>query len=66
MAENSFGAGEIFKLLYENRGRQPIYQPEAENYASPYNGDLQENPIDIMKIVERNLLNMNYLRARHN
>lgn len=49
MSENSFGAGEIFRLLYENRGRQPIYQPEAENYPSPYNGDLQDNPIDIMK-----------------
>ena len=34
MSENSFGAGEIFRLLYENRGRQPIYQPEAENYPS--------------------------------
>ena len=36
MEENSYGAGDIFRLLYENRGRQPIYQPEAENYLSPY------------------------------
>lgn len=51
MAENSYGADEIFRLLYENRGRQPIYQPEAENYLNPYNGDLMEggNPIDLMK-----------------
>lgn len=45
----SYGAENILKLLYENRGRQPIYQPEGENYPSIWNGDLQENPIDIMK-----------------
>lgn len=51
MAENSSGAGEIFRLLYENRGRQPIYQPMAENYPNPFNGDLMDggNPIDLMK-----------------
>ena len=42
----SYGAENILKLLYENRGRQPIYQPEGENYPSIWNGDLQENPID--------------------
>lgn len=47
--ENSYGPENIFTLLYENRGRQPIYQPEAENYPSPWNGDLQDNAIDIMK-----------------
>lgn len=48
-AESSYGSKNIFKLLYENRGRQPIMQPEAENYDNPYNGDLQLNPIDLMK-----------------
>lgn len=45
----SYGAENILKLLYENRGRQPIYQPEGENYPCIWNGDLQDNPIDIMK-----------------
>lgn len=48
-AESSYGSTNIFELLYENRGRQPIMQPEAENYDNPYNGDLQWNPIDLMK-----------------
>lgn len=48
MSESSYGSENIFKLLYENRGRQPIMQPEAENYDNPYNGDLQLNPIDLM------------------
>lgn len=48
-SESSYGSENIFKLLYENRGRQPIMQPEAENYKNPYNGDLQLNPIDLMK-----------------
>lgn len=48
-AESSYGSENIFKLLYENRGRQPIMQPEGENYLNPYNGDLQDNPIDLMK-----------------
>lgn len=47
--ESSYGSKNIFRLLYENRGRQPIMQPEAENYDNPYNGDLQLNPIDLMK-----------------
>ncbi len=47
--ENSYGAADIMSLLYSNRGRQPIYQPEAENYPNIYNGDLQNNAIDIMK-----------------
>lgn len=47
--ESSYGSKNIFQLLYENRGRQPIMQPEAENYDNPYNGDLQLNPIDLMK-----------------
>lgn len=48
-SESSYGSENIFMLLYENRGRQPIMQPEAENYKNPYNGDLQLNPIDLMK-----------------
>lgn len=48
-AESAWGSADIFNLLFTNRGRQPIYQPEQENYPSPYNGDLQDNPIDLMK-----------------
>lgn len=48
-SESSYGSKNIFQLLYENRGRQPIMQPEAENYDNPYNGDLQLNPIDLME-----------------
>lgn len=49
LEESSYGSKNIFQLLYENRGRQPIMQPEAENYDNPYNGDLQLNPIDLME-----------------
>lgn len=48
-AESSYGSEELFGLLFDNRGRQPIYQPERENYESIYNGDLQDNPIDLMQ-----------------
>ena len=30
--ESSYGSEELFGLLFDNRGRQPIYQPERENY----------------------------------
>lgn len=46
--ENS-GAKQILGRLYRVRGRQPIYTPEEDPHESPYNGDLQVNPIDIMK-----------------
>ena len=47
----SAGAGTIMNQLYSARSRQLIYQPEdAANYnEQPYAGDLQWNPIDVMK-----------------
>lgn len=46
---SSYGAGALFGALYSSRGRQPIYVPEPDDSGSIYNGDLQVNPIDIMK-----------------
>ncbi len=48
---NPYGATNILERLYHVRGRQPIYNPvEDVNYnKDPYNGDLQVNPIDLMK-----------------
>jgi len=54
---NPYGAESILQELYQNRGRQPIYQPEqGEDSLYPeyqvstiYNGDLQANAIDLMK-----------------
>lgn len=45
------GSAGILSSLYSARGRQPIYMPEEDtNYeTNPYNGDLQTNPIDLMK-----------------
>jgi TonB-linked SusC/RagA family outer membrane protein len=45
----SYGATSILDRLYRVRGRQPIFNPEEDINDSPYNGDLQVNPIDIMK-----------------
>jgi len=49
-ADNT-GATRLLERLYSVRGRQPIYNPvEDVRYAiNPYNGDLQVNPIDLMK-----------------
>jgi TonB-linked SusC/RagA family outer membrane protein len=49
--QSSYGTGNVLSLLYSSRGRQAVYQPEEDsNYEmNPYNGDLQANPIDIMK-----------------
>lgn len=49
--QSSYGSNNVLTLLYSNRGRQPIYQPDIDsNYSvNPYNGDLHANPIDIMK-----------------
>jgi TonB-linked SusC/RagA family outer membrane protein len=49
--QNSYTSVSTLNLLYSNRGRQSIYQPEEDaNYGvNPYNGDLHANPIDIMK-----------------
>lgn len=49
--QSSYESTKVLSLLYSNRGRQSIYQPEEDsNYdVNPYNGDLQANPIDIMK-----------------
>lgn len=56
----SYGAGGIFNSLFTTRGRQSVYVPEGDESGSIYNGDLQGNPIDIMKnggTRERNLEN---------
>lgn len=44
---NPYGATSILERLYRIRGRQPLYQPEEDTNESPYNGDLQVNPIDL-------------------
>ncbi len=46
---NPYGATSILERLYHVRGRQPIYAPEEDINDNPYNGDLQVNPIDLMK-----------------
>lgn len=46
---SSYGAGELFSALYSGRGRQSMYVPEPDDSGNIYNGDLQVNPIDIMK-----------------
>ena len=56
----SYGAGGIFNSLFTTRGRQSVFVPEGDESGSIYNGDLQGNPIDIMKnggIRERKLEN---------
>lgn len=45
----SAGSTTLFSQLYSGRGRQPIYNPEGDESGNIYNGDLQVNPIDIMK-----------------
>lgn len=49
--QSAYGSTNILSALYSGRGRQPIYIPEEDtNYAvNSYNGDLQVNPIDLMK-----------------
>ena len=41
----------ILHLLFNNRGRQGIYNPaeDSEYSKNPYNGDLHDNPIDMMQ-----------------
>lgn len=46
---NPYNADNILERLYRVRGRQPIFNPEEDINESPYNGDLQVNPIDLMK-----------------
>jgi len=46
---NPYGATNILERLYRVRGRQPIFNPDEDINKSPYNGDLQVNPIDLMK-----------------
>lgn len=46
---NPYSVTNILERLYRVRGRQPIYVPEEDINDSPYNGDLQQNAIDIMK-----------------
>ena len=46
---NPYGVTNILERLYRVRARQPIYTPDEDINDSPYNGDLQVNPIDLMK-----------------
>lgn len=46
---SSYGPGNLFSALYSGRGRQAMYVPEPDDSGRIYNGDLQVNPIDIMK-----------------
>lgn len=46
---NPNGATWILNRLYRVRGRQPIMNPEEDTTDNPYNGDLQVNPIQMMK-----------------
>lgn len=45
---NPYGVKNILERLYRIRQRQPIYNPLEDINDSPYNGDLQVNPIDLM------------------
>ncbi|SET04506.1 TonB-linked outer membrane protein, SusC/RagA family [Draconibacterium orientale] len=45
---NPYGVRSILERLYRIRARQPIYVPEEDINDTPYNGDLQVNPIDLM------------------
>lgn len=45
---NPYGAKGLLSRLYRVRGRQPIFNPEEDINKNPYNGDLQQNAIDIM------------------
>lgn len=43
------GAKNVLSSLYRIRGRQPIFTPLEDPSKGGYNGDLNVNPIDIMK-----------------
>lgn len=43
------GAKNVLNSLYRIRGRQPIFSPIEDFNKGGYNGDLNVNPIDIMK-----------------
>ena len=45
---NPYGVKSILERLYRIRERQPVYTPAEDINDSPYNGDLQVNPIDLM------------------
>lgn len=47
--ENANGTNMILDELYRIRTRQPIYTPGEDTTGNIYNGDLQVNPIDVMK-----------------
>lgn len=47
--DSPYGATNILERLYRVRGRQPVFNPEEDINDNPYNGDLQQNAIDIMK-----------------
>ena len=63
---NPYGAKGLLSRLYRVRGRQPILNPEEDINDSPYNGDLQQNAIDIMLNVGENNKNMNPISAKLN
>ena len=46
---NPYSVTNILERLYRIRGRQPIFAPDEDINDNPYNGDLQVNPIDLMK-----------------
>jgi TonB-linked SusC/RagA family outer membrane protein len=46
---NPYNVNNILERLYRVRGRQPIYVPSEDINESIYNGDLQQNAIDIMR-----------------
>ncbi|WP_300901841.1 TonB-dependent receptor [uncultured Bacteroides sp.] len=49
LEQNPNGSKWLLSRLFRVRGRQPIYNPEEDINDSPYNGDLQQNAIDLMK-----------------
>lgn len=49
LKQNPNGSKWLLSRLFRVRGRQPIFQPEEDINENPYNGDLQQNAIDLMK-----------------
>ena len=47
--ENSYKPVDLLERMYRVRGRQPIFNPDEDINDNPFNGDLQVNPIDLMK-----------------
>lgn len=47
--QNAYGTNPIIDRLYRSRARQSLYVPAEDITGQPFNGDLQVNPIDILK-----------------